>query len=178
MTAFDATNPNDRDSVRQQRDAAGRHRFDTDLLGRQIPRSRPIRFAGLRWASRSIKTARCSWTQDKLTAAFNKDPDSVKSLFTDDKKGVATKLNDAIEQLAGDQNSLLSARADALSKTIDSNNDRLTQMGDRLDKQRQALLAQFDNLETTVAGLKNNLNALESLQIIPPIRQLISKASS
>jgi hypothetical protein len=42
-------------------------------------------------------------------------------------------------------------------------------MGDRLDKQRQNLLAQFDNLETTVAGLKNNLNALSSLQLLPPL---------
>jgi flagellar hook-associated protein 2 len=115
------------------------------------------------------KNGQMQLNQDKLTAAFNKDPESVKSLFTDDKHGIATKLNDTIEQLAGDQNSLLSARADALSKTIDNNNDRISQMSDRLDVQRQNLLAQFDNLETTVAGLKNNLNALESLQIIPPI---------
>jgi flagellar hook-associated protein 2 len=124
------------------------------------------------------KNGQMQLDQDKLTAAFNKDPDSVKNLFTDDKNGIATKLNDTIEHLAGDQNSILSARADALTKTIDTNNDRISDMNDRLEKQREALLEQFDNLETTVAGLKNNLNALESLQIIPPIGSSSSSSSS
>ena len=78
--------------------------------------------------------------ETKLNAAFNKDPDSVKSLFTDDKNGIAKKLSDTLDQLAGPKHSLLTARADALSKTIDSNNDRIQQMSDRLDKQRQSLL--------------------------------------
>lgn len=116
--------------------------------------------------------------QDKLTAAFNKDPDSVKSLFTDDKNGISVKLNDTLEQLAGANNSLLSARVDSLSNTIDSNNDRITQMSDQLDKQRESLLEEFDNLETTVAGLKTNLNVLESLEIIPPLGGSSSSASS
>ncbi len=116
--------------------------------------------------------------QDKLTAAFNKDPDSVKSLFADDKNGISVKLNDTLEQLAGAQNSLLSAKADSLSKTIDSNNDRITQMSDRLDKQRTSLLEEFDRLETTISNLKNNLNALDSLQIIPPLGGTTSNSSS
>jgi flagellar hook-associated protein 2 len=107
--------------------------------------------------------------ETKLTTAFNKDPDSVKSLFADDKYGISKKLGDSLEQLAGQKNSLLSARADALSKTIDNNNDRLTAMGAQLDKQRQSLLDQFNALESTVAGLQSNLTALQSLQILTPI---------
>jgi flagellar hook-associated protein 2 len=106
---------------------------------------------------------------DKLQAAFTKDPESVKALFSDSKYGISKKLSDTIDQLAGPKNSMLVARADALSTTIDNNNDRLTLMSASLDKQRDALLAQFNALESTVAGLKNNLTALQSLQIIPPI---------
>jgi flagellar hook-associated protein 2 len=107
--------------------------------------------------------------QTKLTAAFQKDPDSVKSLFTDDKNGIAQKLSDTLDQLAGPNNSLLTARADAISKTIDSNNDKIQQISDRLDNQRAALMAQFDALETTVAGLQSNLTALSTIQNIAPI---------
>ncbi len=37
----------------------------------------------------------------KLTDAFNNDPDALKTMFTDEKLGVATKLDKVIEQLAG-----------------------------------------------------------------------------
>jgi len=107
--------------------------------------------------------------ETKLNAAFQKDPDSVKSLFTDEKNGIAKKLSDSLDQLAGPTNSLLIARADALSDTIDSNNDKIKQMSDRLDVQRQSLLDQFNTLESTVAGLQSNLTALQSMQILPPI---------
>ncbi len=105
----------------------------------------------------------------KLTAAFDKNPDALKKLFTDDKRGFATKLNDTLEQLAGPENSLLTSRADALTRTIDSNNTRISQLSDRLDRQRENLLTVFYNLETTVSKLQDNLNALQSLQIIPAL---------
>ncbi|HEX3598969.1 MAG TPA: flagellar filament capping protein FliD, partial [Lacipirellulaceae bacterium] len=107
--------------------------------------------------------------QSKLTAAFDKDPASVKSLFTDAKNGFAPKLSATIDQFAGETNSLLSAKVDSLDDTIDSNNKRIAQMTDSLARQKDALLAEFDNLETTVAGLKSNLTALQSLQVLPPI---------
>ncbi len=105
----------------------------------------------------------------QLTTAFSKDPDAVRKLFADPNHGIVTKLNSKLDNLAGAQHSVLSSRLESLSTTIDNNNDRLTQMTASLSKQRNALLAQFDALETTIAGLKNNLTALQSLQIIPPI---------
>ena len=45
----------------------------------------------------------------------------------------------------------------------------ISQMSDALDKQRETLMNQFATLETTVAKLKDNLSALASLQIIPPL---------
>jgi flagellar hook-associated protein 2 len=115
------------------------------------------------------KDGKMQLDQTKLTAAFTKDPQSVKSLFADDTRGVAKKLSDTLEQLAGAHNSILSARAESLTNTIAGNNDRISQMSDRLDKQRQSMLADFNNLETTISKLKNNLNALASLQLLPPL---------
>jgi flagellar hook-associated protein 2 len=115
------------------------------------------------------KSGQMQLDETKLDSAFQKDPDSVKSLFADDKYGISKRLSDAIDQLAGPAHSLLIARADALSKTIENNNDRITVISDQLDKQRQSLLDQFNTLETTVAGLQSNLTALQSMQILPPI---------
>ena len=115
---------------------------------------------------------------DQLTAAFNKDPDAVRKLFTDANHGLVPKLSTKIDGLAGAQNSVLSSRLNALSTTIDDNNDRIAQMTDSLNKQRDALLAQFDALETTIAGLKTNLTALQSLQLIPPSTGSKSSSSS
>jgi flagellar hook-associated protein 2 len=110
-----------------------------------------------------------SLDETKLNAAFTKDPDSIKKLFTDSKIGISKKLDAAIERLAGKDDSVLASRTDSLTHTIDSNNDRISQMSDALDKQREALMNQFATLETTVAKMKDNLSALSSLQIIPPL---------
>ena len=40
---------------------------------------------------------------------------------------------------------------------------------DRLDRQREQLLEEFDALESTIANMKSNLTALNSLQIVPPL---------
>ena len=107
--------------------------------------------------------------ETKLKAAFEKDPAAIKKLFTDEKRGFATKLDDAIDGLAGEKNSLLTARSETLTKTIDANNDRLEVMSASLDRQRERLLLTFYNLETTISRMKDNLSALSSLQIIPPL---------
>ena len=42
-------------------------------------------------------------------------------------------------------------------------------MQEALDKQRERLFTQFSLLESTIATLQQNLSALDSLQIIPPL---------
>jgi flagellar hook-associated protein 2 len=110
-----------------------------------------------------------SLDETKLNAAYNKDPDAVKQLFSDSKRGVSTKLDAAVDRLAGKDSSVLTARTDALTHTIQINSDRIDDMNARLDKQRETLMNQFAALETTIARMKDNLSALSSLQIIPPM---------
>jgi flagellar hook-associated protein 2 len=107
--------------------------------------------------------------ESKLNAAFAKDPDALKKLFTDKTLGISAKLNTVVERLAGTEDSVLSSRTEALTDTIDANNERLSDMQDQLDRQRERLLLQFYSIETTVAKMKDNLTALSSLQIIPPL---------
>ncbi len=116
--------------------------------------------------------------KDQLTAAFNKDPDAVRKLFTDPDHGMISKLNAKLDDLAGSTHSVLSSRVDSLSTTIDNNNDRISQMTDSLNKQRDALLAQFDALETTISNLKSNLTALQALQPIAPLSSSSTSTSS
>ena len=118
----------------------------------------------------SIDTnGKLSLDEAKLNAAYSKDPDAVKKLFSDSKRGMATKLNVVIERLAGTDSSLLSSRTESLTDSIKSNSDRIDQMTERLARQREVLLNQFAALETTIAKMQDSLSALSSLQIIPPL---------
>lgn len=106
---------------------------------------------------------------NKLTQAYNADPDSVTKLFTDPDRGVSAKLSTVANNVGGDSNSLLAARADALQTMIDANTKKISQLTDSLNVQRDALLSQFDNLETVVASLKNNASVLSSFTAVPPL---------
>jgi flagellar hook-associated protein 2 len=111
-----------------------------------------------------------SLDESKLTTAFNKDPEAVKKLFADKNRGLAHKLDEAVENIAGtDDSALLTARNKALTDAIDANNTRLDLMTTSLNKQRERLLLTFYNLETTVSKLQSNLTALSSLQVVPPL---------
>jgi flagellar hook-associated protein 2 len=104
-----------------------------------------------------------------LEEALAEDPTAVEELFTHETLGVSARLKTAIEQLAGEDNSVLSARAKTLSDIITGTNERITRMDERLTRERERLLNEFALLESTVAAMQQNLSALASLQIIPPL---------
>jgi flagellar hook-associated protein 2 len=106
---------------------------------------------------------------EKFEQAFAEDPAAVEELFTHETLGVAAKLKAAIEQLAGEGDSVLGRRAETLSDTIEGNNTRIASLDARLARQREQLLAQFFQLENTIAAMQDNLTALSSLQVIPPL---------
>lgn len=105
----------------------------------------------------------------KLEEAIADDPASVETLFTHPTLGLATKLDTAIEQLAGEENSILASRAESLADVIEISRERITKMDERLARERERLLTEFARLEATVSSLRQNLNALSALQILPPI---------
>ena len=110
-----------------------------------------------------------SLDQAKLQEAFQDDPSSLEKLFTDSDNGVVAAFNAAIDQLAGEDNGLLTNRDEALQDTIDVNNARIERYDESLDRQRDALLLEFTQLETIIAGLQSNASALDSLQPLQPL---------
>jgi flagellar hook-associated protein 2 len=105
---------------------------------------------------------------EKFEEAFAEDPEALEELFTHETLGLSAKLKAAVEQLAGEDDSVLVRRAETLADTIEGNTARIASLDARLARQREQLLAQFFQLETTIASMQDDLTALSSLQVIPP----------
>jgi len=105
----------------------------------------------------------------KLQEKFAADPDAVQEFFTSETLGFAAKLDARIESLVGEENSLLVSRSAALSRRIEDNQARIDFMTERLERQREFLLKQFNDLEIAIAKIQSNLDAISQIQFIPPI---------
>jgi flagellar hook-associated protein 2 len=113
--------------------------------------------------------------KEKLQSALAIDAASIEKLFTHETLGVSAKLEGVVNELAGEEkpgvinHSLLASRTRALTTIIETNNERVTKMDERLARQRDILLTEFSRLESLVANMQRNLTALSSLQVIPPL---------
>jgi flagellar hook-associated protein 2 len=123
-------------------------------------------------------TGKMQFNQDTFNTAVANDPDSVTKLFTDKTFGVATKLSQAVDQLAGTDNSVISSRIESLKATIQSNTDRISSMQDELNKERDRLTAQYQQIDQIIAQYQTSLAALQSLQPIAPLGSTTSTTSS
>lgn len=110
-----------------------------------------------------------SLNKTQFQAAFAADPGALTKFFTDKSLGVSAKLKSATDRLVGSTSSTLSSRVSTLATAIEKNTERLEVLDDQLERQRVRLFNQFTTLETTIATLQQNLTALSSLQIIPPL---------
>jgi flagellar hook-associated protein 2 len=111
-----------------------------------------------------------------LTSAYNTDPEALKTFFTDETSGLATKIDAAVERLAGTASTaLLTSRAETLTRKIDANTERIAFMDLTLERQRERLLNEFYRIETVIAGMQTSLDALATFQ---PIPSLLNQTSS
>ncbi len=115
------------------------------------------------------------YDEAKLKEAFESDPEQLRAFFTTAEKGFATKMDKAIDRLAGVGNSLLVLRNNTLQDRIDANLDRIDSLTRRLDREREALLNKFYQLETSVARMQNSLNAISNIQAIAPLVSRFSR---
>ncbi|MBI1248301.1 flagellar filament capping protein FliD [bacterium] len=114
-------------------------------------------------------SGKLSLDSTKLSAAFDNDQDAVKNFFLKDTVGFAYKVDNLSEQFAGEKNSLLVSRAQALQARVDLNTARIKEMNDHLSRRQDQLLQKFYDLETTIGKLKSNQSAIDSIQYIPPV---------
>jgi flagellar hook-associated protein 2 len=141
-------------------------RFDTDLsnllsgkfLG--VGKYQSLAAVGITFA----QDGTLEYDATKLTAAIAADPDAVKDLFATKDTGASAKLSKMIERLAGQDNSLVSARLDALDEKTAANLARMDQWDTRLALQREALLMQFYNMELAISNMQSSLKTLDSIQ--------------
>ena len=106
----------------------------------------------------------------KLDARFAADPEGVTKFFSDETNGFAARADAAIEQLVGVNHSVLLSRAEVLQRQVEDYAQRIDAMNARLDHSREALLKQFYNMELVIGRIKNNLDAIGSIQYIPPVQ--------
>lgn len=109
------------------------------------------------------ESGKLSLNEEKLKAAYDKDPAAVEKFFTDEDQGFVTKLNKTIDGLAGAENSVLINRVQSLNEKVEQSNLRLSQMDTQLEKERERLLLTFYNLETAISKLQSNLTAITNL---------------
>jgi flagellar hook-associated protein 2 len=105
----------------------------------------------------------------KLDEILAEDPGALEQFFTHETLGVSAKLKTVIEQLAGEDDSVLGLREETLSEIVKTTNDRVAFMDGRLERERERLLTEFALLESTIAAMQRNLTALQGMQIIPPL---------
>ncbi|HEX5104732.1 MAG TPA: flagellar filament capping protein FliD, partial [Pirellulaceae bacterium] len=111
-----------------------------------------------------------SFDKSKLQARYDADPESVQKFFTDEDRGFGAKVDALIETLAGRDRSALVTRAQALQRQVETAEERVTRMTERLDRSRERLLLQFYRMEEAVARVQNQLTALSQLQILEPLQ--------
>ena len=93
----------------------------------------------------------------------------MQEFFTDDEFVLVKKFEDAVDSLAGEGHSLLVSRSDTLQNRIDNNSEKIEFMNARLEVERDRLLLQFYNMETSIAKLQGNLSAIQGLAALPPL---------
>ena len=108
--------------------------------------------------------------KDVLQAKLAEDRESVEEFFTTAETGFAAKFEQLVEQLAGENSSLLTSRIESISQRIEDAELRLAFLDERLEKSRERLLNQFFRAETTIAKIQSNLSAIEGIAALPPLR--------
>jgi len=103
---------------------------------------------------------------DKFDEAYEADPDGVGTFFSDEDTGVAAKFHDLLEMLAGDENSTLANRIEAVQTTVEANEKTIERMETQLDKEQTRLYNQFYALEEALASMETTQEFLDSIVYI------------
>lgn len=107
--------------------------------------------------------------KDKFLSRLAADRDEVQQFLSTEQFGVSGRFDALIEQIAGEQASLLGYRIDTLTRKIEQNEQRIEAMDVRLDAQRERLYMQFYRMELAIGKLQANLTAVDSIQALPPL---------
>ncbi len=107
-----------------------------------------------------------SFDQATFEAKFEADQDGVKEFFTTANTGFSARFSELISQLGGEEDSLLSAKSDAIAAKIEDNQKRIDTLTQRLERQRERMVAEFAQVEVAIAKMQSNLDILDSISYL------------
>lgn len=121
--------------------------------------------------------AQVEFDEDKFRAAYGTDPEAVKNLFTaiqtniaDPSKpitqGLAYAMSDKIARLIDPVNGIIIQENKNLDNRTDQFQDRIDSLDKLLASKRTRLERQFANMESVLAGLQSQQQALNQMQLI------------
>ncbi|MGA2620097.1 MAG: flagellar filament capping protein FliD [Thermoguttaceae bacterium] len=109
-----------------------------------------------------------SFNQTTFDSAYSADPGAVQQFFTTAKSGFSAQIDNLVNQLAGQGNSLLSARVTALQQQVTDNTQRISEMKSMLNDEQNRLYEEFDNMEAAISNLKNIQNVVTAITPLDP----------
>lgn len=137
----------------------------SQLITGRLPRSGSIRSAvdlGLKIG----QDGKLEFDKSKFRDALEADPEGVKNFVTREETGFVARIDSLIEQFAGVDGGVLLNRQISINDQIERNNNRISTMNERLERQRQRLLNQFYTMESAISKVQNNQQYLSSISFI------------
>ena len=101
--------------------------------------------------------------KEVLYARFHDDPNATDSFLSRGSGGFMATFDELLEQLTGQDTSLMANRFVTLGSKIERNEERIAWMTDRLDAERERLLLEFYRMEIAIGKMQNNASAIESI---------------
>lgn len=104
--------------------------------------------------------------ETKLREAMAEQPGAVEAFFATDETGLAARLDQLADRIAGTEGGLLLSRNDALGQRIERNRSRVESMNERLEGERERLLTQFYRMEEAISKVQSNQQFLTDIKPI------------
>jgi flagellar hook-associated protein 2 len=112
--------------------------------------------------------ARLSFDEEKFREVFENDPEAVEALFLTSETGAGFVIEEELDRLTNQVDGLLTERANVLQDRVQLLTDRTADLQILIDARRARYEREFAALESALAGLQQQQNALSGFQIIPP----------
>lgn len=109
-----------------------------------------------------------TFDEDTFYEAYEADPEGVEAFFTTEDTGFSDKFHTLLEQLAGEEDSLLSLRLEALTEKIDRNQEKVDWYNERLEAESNAMYLKLYRMELAIAELQDSLSIIEAITPLEP----------
>jgi len=109
-----------------------------------------------------FRNSKLEFNAEELREALGDDIDDVIEFFTNEDDGLAHEFKEKLEAIT-DTDGLLDRRGNTLETKKEQINDRIDVLNDRLDRRAETLLRQFLAMESSLAQMQSQQNALTQL---------------